>query len=159
MKYFHKVANARRERSAMLKMEIERILVEFRMRLWTMRWVTIITLYIELHIWRPWGAGRQSLEGRITEDEVVKAVNGLARDKALVSDEFVLILFQRGCDFCEKDVMWAIDEFQNNEYIDCNLNNTFTSFNLSALRPISLLGFGEGHGAIQESLCRGHANH
>ncbi|RVW64166.1 Transposon TX1 uncharacterized 149 kDa protein [Vitis vinifera] len=157
-KFYHKVANARRNRKYIKELENERGLVLKNAESITEE----ILHYFEKLYTNPtgesWGVegldwspiseeSALRLESPFTEEEISKAIFQLDRDKAPGPDGFTIVVFQECWDVIKEDLVRVFAEFHRSGIINQSTNASFIvlipkkslSKRISDFRPISLI--------------------
>ena len=157
-KFFHKVANGRRNRKYIKELENERGLVLNNAE----RITKEILLYFEKLYASPTGESWSvegldwspiseesalRLDSPFTEEEISKAIFQLDRDKAPGPDGFTITVFQDCWDVIKEDLVRVFAEFHRSGVINQSTNASFivllpkksTTKKISDFRPISLI--------------------
>ncbi|RVW69351.1 Transposon TX1 uncharacterized 149 kDa protein [Vitis vinifera] len=157
-KFFHKVANGRRNRKYIKTLENERGLVLNNAESITKE----ILLYFEKLYANPIGESWSiegldwspiseesaiSLDAPFTEEEISKAIFQMDRDKAPGLDGFTIAVFQDCWDVIKEDLVRVFAEFHRSGVINQSTNVSFivllpkksTTKKISDFRPISLI--------------------
>ncbi|RVX07847.1 Transposon TX1 uncharacterized 149 kDa protein [Vitis vinifera] len=158
LKFFHKVANGRRNKKYIKVLENERGLVLNNAE----SIIEEILLYFEKLYASPTGES-WSIEGLdwspiseesalrldspFTEEEISKAIFQLGRDKAAGPDGFTIAVFQDCWDVIKEDLVRVFAEFHRNRIINQSTNASFIVLlpkksltkKISNFRPISLI--------------------
>ncbi|WKA03336.1 hypothetical protein VitviT2T_021451 [Vitis vinifera] len=157
-KFYHKVANGRRNRKYIKELENERALVLKNAESITEE----ILHYFEKLYTNPtgesWGVegldwstiseeNALRLDSPFTEEEISKAIFQLDRDKALGPDGFTIAVFQECWDVIKEDLVRVFAEFHRSGIINQSTNASFIvlipkkslSKRISDFKPISLI--------------------
>ena len=157
-KFFHKVANGRRNRKYIKELENERGLVLNNAE----RIIKEILLYFEKLYASPTGESWSvegldwspiseesalRLDSPFTEEEISKAIFQLDRDKAPGPDGFTIAVFQDCWDVIKEDLVRVFAEFHRSGVINQSTNASFivllpkksTTKKISDFKPISLI--------------------
>ncbi|WKA03325.1 hypothetical protein VitviT2T_021440 [Vitis vinifera] len=157
-KFFHKVANGRRNRKFIKVLENERGLVldnsdsikEEILRYFEKLYASPSgeSWRVEGLDWSPISSESASrLESPFTEEEISKAIFQMDRDKAPGPDGFTIAVFQDCWDVIKEDLVRVFDEFHRSGIINQSTNASFIVLlpkksmakKLSDYRPISLI--------------------
>ncbi|KAJ9687808.1 hypothetical protein PVL29_013851 [Vitis rotundifolia] len=157
-KFFHKVANGRRNRKFIKVLENERGLVldnsesikEEILRYFEKLYASPSgeSWRVEGLEWSPiFGESASRLESPFTEEEIYKAIFQMDRDKAPGPDGFTIAVFQDCWDVIKADLVRVFDEFHRSGIINQSTNASFIVLlpkksmakKISDYRPISLI--------------------
>ncbi|RVW78846.1 Transposon TX1 uncharacterized 149 kDa protein [Vitis vinifera] len=157
-KFFHKVANGRRNRKFIKVLENERGLVldnSDSIKEEILRYFEKLYASPSGESWRVEGLdwspiSRESasrLESPFTEEEIYKAIFQMDRDKAPGPDGFTIAVFQDCWDVIKEDLVRVFDEFHRSGIINQSTNASFIVLlpkksmakKISDYRPISLI--------------------
>ncbi|KAJ9691733.1 hypothetical protein PVL29_013809 [Vitis rotundifolia] len=157
-KFFHKVANGRRNRKFIKVLENERGLVldnSESIKEEILRYFEKLYASPSGESWRVEGLdwspiSRESasrLESPFTEEEIYKAIFQMDRDKAPGPDGFIITVFQDCWDVIKEDLVRVFDEFHRSGIINQSTNASFIVLlpkksmakKISDYRPISLI--------------------
>ncbi|KAJ9708595.1 hypothetical protein PVL29_000566 [Vitis rotundifolia] len=157
-KFFHKVANGRRNRKFIKVLENERGLVldnSESIKEEILRYFEKLYASPFGESWRveclDWslisGESASRLESPFTEEEISKAIFQMDRDKALGPNGFTIAVFQDCWDVIKEDLVRVFDEFHRSGIINQSTNVSFIVLlpkksmakKISDYRPISLI--------------------
>ena len=157
-KFFYKMANSRRRFNHLSFLEVDGVIYEEESEMAAQVVNFYKNLYQESEEWRPFmeglefdqidGSERGWLERRFEKEEILLALNELARDKALGPDGFSMAFFHHCWRVVERDVLVVFEEFYHHSKFEKSLNATFIALipkkndasNIRDFRPISLVG-------------------
>ena len=157
-KFFHKVANSRRQYNHISMLEMDGVMYEDDLEMADQVVQFYKNLYKEIEEWRPFveglefdqieGIERDWLERRFEREEILRVVKELEGDKAPGPDRFTMAFYHHCWGVVERDILAVFEVFYQHNKFEKSLNATFITlipkkngaFNIRDFRPISLVG-------------------